>query len=176
MDNNALSQYLQQKNQLASPEQINAPILDQLSQGNDDVISQLAQSKQQLTNALSAYQQGKATQGDVSNASSAFAGLCQKWAEQQAYGHSGIYPSASAAWSAYSGKGEAKSDPSLKGAKPGDLVYLQDPNQSDGHVGVYNGNGQFTSATYNGIQKNDLGAWQKSTNQKILGYVPMGKQ
>ena len=62
----------------------------------------------------------------------------------------------------------------LQGVKPGDAVYFAGDasNGYNGHTGIYAGNGQFVSATDNGIQQYDLGAWIKSTGQKLLGYVP----
>ena len=46
----------------------------------------------------------------------------------------------------------------------GALVWFtpNNGNGNAGHVGIYLGNGQFISATYNGVQTNDMTSW--STN------------
>ena len=75
------------------------------------------------------------------------------------------------AWSNYQQSGQAT--PGTSGIQPGDIVYFA-PDQSngyDGHTGIYTGNNSFISATYNGVQNNNLDKWQKSTGQQILGYV-----
>lgn len=70
----------------------------------------------------------------------------------------------------------------LDGIKEGDLVYFvgNSPDApggtyENGHTGIYTGNGQFVSATNNGVQENDLGQWINDNNQSILGYIPMNK-
>jgi hypothetical protein len=74
-------------------------------------------------------------------------------------------------------------DPSLKGAKQGDRIYFS-PNQSNatldypngaGHTGFYEGNGQFISATDNGVQENDLNNWNKTNGTQVLGYIPVNQ-
>ncbi len=102
----------------------------------------------------------------------AFDDLCEKFAEEAVYGHAGMFPNAITGWTQQAKHGVA--GPSLQGIKPGDLVYFS-PNEGNGyngHTGIYQGNNQFLSATDNGVQLNDLGAWTKSTGQQILGYVP----
>ena len=61
------------------------------------------------------------------------------------------------------------------GIKPGDVIYFTPTadNQA-GHTGIYEGKNKFISATDNGVEVLDLKDWQKSTGQKILGYVPVG--
>ena len=98
-----------------------------------------------------------------------FDGLCEAYAEQQKYGKTGIYPSAIAAWNNTENRVQGTS-----GLQPGDQIFFA-PNTSNGnfgHTGIYQGNGKFTSATYNGVQTNDLNDWQKNTGQSFLGFIP----
>lgn len=99
-----------------------------------------------------------------------YAGLCQKYAELQTYGKAGIFPTAAAAFSAYSQTGKTKD---VKDAKPGNLVYFKPAasNQYAGHVGIYLGNNQMQSATDNGVKVSDISDWQKVTGQVIAGFV-----
>jgi hypothetical protein len=102
----------------------------------------------------------------------AYDDLCEKFAEEAVYGHSNMYANAITAWMQQANHGVI--GPSLSGIQPGDLVYFS-PNEGNGyngHAGIYQGNGQFLSATDNGVQLNDIGRWAKSTGQQILGYVP----
>ena len=99
-------------------------------------------------------------------------GECQAFAEQNVYGKTGIFPTASSAADYYSQNGELKSD--FQNMKPGDLIYFKDPNQPNGHVGIYKGNDSMISATYNGVQEDDIKNWLQSTSQSPLGYVRIG--
>lgn len=100
-------------------------------------------------------------------------GECERFVEKEVYGKTGLFPSASAAADYYAQNGQLKSG--LDGARPGDLVYFQDPNQPDGHVGILSDNkGNFISATYNGVQTNNLNDWMQQTGQQILGHVSQG--
>jgi hypothetical protein len=95
-------------------------------------------------------------------------GLCEAYAEQQKHGVTGIYPSAIAAWNQSKDKVQG-----LEGIQPGDQIFFA-PDKSNsgfGHTGIYQGDGKFTSATYNGVQTNDLNNWQQSTGQQLLGYT-----
>lgn len=102
-------------------------------------------------------------------------GLCQKFAEKAAYGKTGLYPTAAAAWNDNVQKGNAYSG--LDGAQAGDLVYFapDGSNGGAGHVGIYSGNNRMTSATYNGVQDDGIDNWKKQTGQRVLGYVPVRK-
>jgi hypothetical protein len=64
-----------------------------------------------------------------------------------------------------------------QGIQPGDTVYFaaDKSNGGYGHTGIYIGNNQFISATYNGVKTANLSQWQQSTGQKLLGYVPSGQ-
>lgn len=104
-----------------------------------------------------------------------FNDLCQAFVEQIAYGHQGVYPTATAAWNAQ----QDKAVKGIGGAQPGDLLYFHDPSQSAGHTGIYmgkdaKGNDQFTSATYGGVKTSNLNDWIGGTGQQLLGYVPQG--
>jgi NlpC/P60 family len=100
-----------------------------------------------------------------------YIGYCEQFVEQTT-GSGWKGTSALNAWNNQAEQGKAVSG--LQGIKPGDAVYFNDSSQPFGHVGLYSGNDQFISATDNGIQQNDLGKWQESTGQQVLGYVPQG--
>lgn len=102
-----------------------------------------------------------------------YAGLCESWVEDVT--NSSIQgDTAYDSWKNLSSKG--KGITGLNGVQPGDLVYFgSDPNSAygtDGHVGIYNGNGLFTSATDNGVATANIQNWTKTNNQTLLGYVP----
>lgn len=102
-----------------------------------------------------------------------YAGLCESWVEDVT--NSSIQgDTAYDSWKNLSGKGKGVAG--LNGVQPGDLVYFSsDPNSSygtDGHVGIYNGNGLFTSATDNGVATASINDWTKANQQQVLGYVP----
>jgi cell wall-associated NlpC family hydrolase len=95
-------------------------------------------------------------------------GLCEAYAEQQKHGVTGLYPSAIDCWNQSKNKVQGTA-----GIRPGDQVFFA-PDKSNsgyGHTGIYEGNGQFKSATYNGVQTNDLNHWQQNTGQQLLGYT-----
>lgn len=98
-----------------------------------------------------------------------YKGLCQRFVEDATYGKHGIFDSAISAWNQLPNKVQG-----LNGVKPGDLVYFSANagNNNDGHVGIYEGNGVFKSATSNGIEDYNINDWTKRTGQSVLGYVP----
>lgn len=98
-------------------------------------------------------------------------GLCEKYAEEQVYGKAGLYPSAADAWNTYVKNGQAFEG--TGGMQAGSLVYFSpdSSNSGYGHVGVADGKGNFTSATYHGVKTENIEDWQKSTGQKVLGWV-----
>ncbi len=99
--------------------------------------------------------------------------FCQRFVEAVTDGKTGQYPSAAAAWNDHVAKGKAKAG--LTGITPGSLIYFN-PDSSNGnfgHVGIYEGGGDFISATDNGVQSKSLKDWQQTTGQSILGYVPV---
>lgn len=102
----------------------------------------------------------------------AYIGLCEAFVERMTQGAEGLYRSAADAWNQHQNKTQG-----LSGIQPGDAVYFApDPsNGYNGHTGVYAGNNKFISATYNGVKEYDLNDWQKSTGQKVLGYVREGQ-
>lgn len=97
----------------------------------------------------------------------AFVGLCEKFVEQVTKGKTGLFPTAISAWD------KQQHQSGLNGVKTGDAVYFgADPsNGNAGHAGVYTTNGNFISATNNGIQEYNIQNWEKATGQKLLGYV-----
>lgn len=102
----------------------------------------------------------------------AYVGLCEAFVERMTNGAEGLYRSAQDAWNQHQNKVQGTT-----GMRPGDAVYFgADPsNGMNGHTGVYMGNGEFVSATNNGIRQYNLNDWQKTTGQKLLGYVPEGQ-
>jgi len=102
----------------------------------------------------------------------AYQGLCQQFAEAITDHKTGEFPSAVDAFNSYAQNKQAYQG--LTGVTPGSLVYFS-PNQGNGyagHVGIYSGNGNFISATDNGIQELPIDEWTKQTSQSVLGYVP----
>lgn len=99
--------------------------------------------------------------------------FCEAFVEQATQGHTGVYPSAIQAWLGQ----QKQAVQGTQGIQPGDTVYFgaDKSNGGYGHTGIYIGNGQFISATYNGVKTADLSKWQQSTGQKLLGYVPSGQ-
>lgn len=100
--------------------------------------------------------------------------LCEMYAELATTGTSGHYPSAINAWN--SQQKSAIPGSSLAGIKPGDVVYFSANagNNYFGHAGIYMGNGQFESATDNGVGVKNINDWSNATGQSVLGYVPQG--
>lgn len=99
-----------------------------------------------------------------------YRGLCQRFAEFAAYGKKDLSPSAIQFWKDAPNKVQG-----FKGMKKGDLIYF-DANKSNrgfGHVGVYEGNGRFISATDNGIESQPIESWVNKTSQRPLGYLPV---
>jgi hypothetical protein len=99
-------------------------------------------------------------------------GECQKYVEQETYGHAGIFPTAVDAWNSYVKSGQAFGGDVAK-APAGDLIYFapDSGNGGDGHVSISDGQGGMTSATYNGVQHQSISGWLQSTGQTPLGYV-----
>lgn len=100
----------------------------------------------------------------------AYIGLCQAFVEKTTQGREGIYRSAIDAWNNQINKAQNN----MANIRPGDAVYFapDGSNGNYGHTGVYAGNGQFISATYNGVQQYDLNDWIRETGQKLLGFIP----
>lgn len=102
--------------------------------------------------------------------------LCEKFVEQQVYGKAGMFPTAADAINNYSQNGQAYAG--TKGIQPGDMVYFA-PDKSngfEGHAGIYSDNGNFISATNNGVEEYSLDQWQKDTGQQLVGFVPPPQQ
>jgi hypothetical protein len=97
-------------------------------------------------------------------------GFCQRFVEQATYGTTGHFASAAQAWNTIQNKVVG-----LDGIKPGDLVYFtpDKSNNNDGHVGIYEGNGMFKSATGTGIKDISLQDWSQQTGQSPMGYIPV---
>lgn len=114
--------------------------------------------------------------GQTVDPSAIWNGLCEAWAETQAFGKHGLFPSASAAAQHFAQSGQLHQNP--QATKQGDLVYFapDSSNSGFGHVGLISGydkNGAplMTSATYNGVKQYSLPDWVKGTGQKVVGFV-----
>lgn len=99
-----------------------------------------------------------------------YRGFCQRFAEYAAFGKKDITESAIKFWNDAPEKTEG-----FKGLKKGDLIYFDKhrSNKGFGHVGVYEGNGNFISATDSGIESQSLDSWVNKTGQRPLGYIPV---
>ena len=97
---------------------------------------------------------------------------CETFAEQLAYGRTGMYLTAQDAWDAYAKQGQAIQMDPMK-APRGALVYYgaDSSNSNDGHVGFSDGMGNLVSATSNGVKTIPMIQWQQETGQKPLGFV-----
>jgi len=178
-------QRLAQQQALINQAQQSVPPPDQNTQqdpASDPTSQQDMNNLQGVGNALQTYQQAMNPQTILGNSGRSFgpppagmshsqwAGLCEAWAEQQTFGHQGVFPTAIAGAQHFAQTGQL--NPDITKAPKGALIYFYDPNQPDGHVGIASGDGRtFTSATYNGVQTNPLQAWQQSTGQRALGFV-----
>jgi hypothetical protein len=107
------------------------------------------------------------------DANDSYAGWCQKFTDDIL--NTPQEQRQSSALNTFQNNPNSVNDPSLKGIQPGDLVYFDaaQSNQGDGHVGFYEGNGKFISATDNGIVDNkNINEWNQQNNQSVLGYIP----
>lgn len=94
---------------------------------------------------------------------------CETFTEQMT-GSGWQGASAIDAWNRQAAQNKTSTD--LSNLQPGDALYFS-PTATNpyGHTGIYAGNGQFVSATANGIQQYDIGNWLKATGQSLLGFV-----
>lgn len=148
-----------------------------------DNMSDFGQAVQDLVGDKSSFSQGvndllqtQNNQDDVQKAiaetgNQNYDGWCEAFVEKM-NNLPNMGPSAKDAWQNWASQGKARID--TNNMKPGDLIYFDDPSNPAGHVGIFEGNNNMVSATYNGVGQNDLNDWQTQTGQQILGYVPMG--
>ena len=90
---------------------------------------------------------------------------CEVYVEQRVgWGNQGV--TAYAAYLRLAGLGLVHAGPP---DAPGEVVYFgpSADNEGDGHVGVYDGAGRFTSITYYGLQQEPLAGW----GAPYLGWV-----
>lgn len=113
----------------------------------------------------------KAGEGDTGDQS--YNNYCEAFAEQLAYGHQGIFPTAQSAWNAYAQQGNAVATNQIDQAPAGSLIYFQSDrsNSYAGHVGVSDGKGDLISATSSGVKTLPVSEWITTTGQKPLGFV-----
>lgn len=97
---------------------------------------------------------------------------CEQFAEQAVYGHASLYPTAADAYANYKIQGVAN-DGNITKAPQGALVYFAPDasNSGEGHVGISDGNGNFVSATSNGVKTISIKQWESQTGQSPLGWV-----
>ncbi len=150
-------------NQAIKKKTIDPTLSQQLAQGyNPSAISQAIASLSPNSDSPSA-QIGKAIQ------TPAYAGLCLKWVDDQ-QGNTTRYPTAYADFQAHAKAGDIQtSDKIPSGAR----IYFS-PNESNGnmgHVGIYEGNGKFISATDNGVKTFPIKDWENMTGQMYLGFT-----
>lgn len=100
-----------------------------------------------------------------------FIGWCEKLV-RMATGRAERFSSAIKAWQGQ----QDKAIKGVEGIKPGDAIYFtaNKSNKGYGHTGIYAGDGEFISATNNGVEQRDVKDWAIRTGQRILGYVPQG--
>lgn len=112
----------------------------------------------------------KRAQADTGDQS--FNNYCEKFVEESIYGKSGLYPSAADAWNNYVQSGKEVGG-NILNAPRGALIYFAGDNSNDGygHAGIADGQGNFVSATSNGVKTVPLNEWVQTTGQKPLGYV-----
>lgn len=180
MNTNAFEQYLAQQNaQLQTPQSPNQlqqvqPYQSQTSQIVGDP-SVLRAYQQQMIGGEKP-QQGIGSFGPPPQgmSQSQWNGMCEAWAEQQAFGRTGLFPSAIAAAQHFHQSGQL--NPNINQAPAGSLIYFGADNSNGGygHVAIADGQGNITGATYNGIQTHPLNAWTQSTGQTPLGFVAVG--
>lgn len=102
-------------------------------------------------------------------------GLCESYAEEQTLGHTGVYPSAIAAYNANAQSGNINTG-STNIPKGAQLFFGADStNGGFGHTTVSlgsdkSGNTLMEGATYNGVKVNTLNSWLQSSGQKYLGW------
>ena len=100
-------------------------------------------------------------------ATPAYAGLCLKWVDDQ-QGTSQRQPSAIMDFQANQDKIQT-SNKIPSGAR---VYFAPDAsNNNDGHVGIANGDGSFTSATDNGVKTYNIQEWEKYTGQQFIGWA-----
>jgi len=90
---------------------------------------------------------------------------CERYVEQRVgWGNQGV--TAYAAYQRLAGLGLVHPGPP---DAPGEVVYfgLSPDNEGDGHVGIYDGAGRFTSITSYGLQQEPLAGW----GAPYLGWV-----
>lgn len=127
-------------------------------------------------------QQFGVTPSDVNNANitaskpdvSKYNGYCQQFVDDViGTPPQNRAPSASAAWNNYSQTGQGIQG--TKGMQPGDIIYFNDPNDPNGHVGIFSGGDKFISATQENpnkpVQNHTIKGWTDLTGDSILGYV-----
>ncbi len=96
----------------------------------------------------------------------AYIGLCESFVESV----NGMGNMGSSAINAWNGAPQLQRT-DLQNIRPGDTIYFAPTADNQyGHTGIYSGNGNFISATNNGIQEVPIGQWQQQTGQKALGY------
>ena len=118
----------------------------------------------------------KSTQGKVGQAiaTPAYAGYCLQWVDDQQGNKGARQQTAYADFQ----QNQAAGNISTKGTPPkGARVYFapNDTNGGMGHVGISTGNGNFTSATDNGVQTFNIQQWDKYAGQDYIGYSTSDK-
>ena len=110
--------------------------------------------------------------GQAVSSDPTYANMCEAYAEQQLYGHQGIYPSAISAYQANAQKGNINT--SINNIPAGAQVFFNANagNGYNGHTGVMNNDGTFSAPLSNGnIMKFTVPQWLSYSGQQYLGYA-----
>lgn len=158
-----LSQTVQQITQQQSP--------DPATEERQSAIAQAAKAMAILKpNAKGSDETSTMSQIGQANQTPSYAGYCLQYVDDQT-GNTNRQPTAYADYQANQQSGNIKtSGTPPKGAR----VYFA-PNSTNGnmgHVGISDGNGEFTSATDNGVKTFNIQDWDKYAGQQFIGWAP----
>lgn len=175
-----LAQAAQQQTQQPQP-----TAEDTLAATNSALIKKRQKETQDANNSFTAAQisQALAVASPKSNspqvnigkaiATPAYSGLCLKFVDDK-QGNTARQPTAIADYQANAQAGNISTSEKIPANA---RVYFapDDSNGGNGHVGISNGDGSFTSATDNGIKTFAIKEWEKYTGQKFIGYSTSSK-
>lgn len=156
----------------------------QISDSNDLQSQQANQALKQKQSTISralgqlndSSMQGKIGQA-MGDGSSKWANMCEAFAEQQIYGHTGIYPTAYAAYQDNATKGNIKTSTNNIPTNAQVFMAPDTSNGGNGHTGVMQSNGKFLAPLSNGsIEEFSIPEWQKYSGQRFIGWSPPPKK
>ena len=126
--------------------------------------AQISQAMSQVAPSSPAGKVGKAI------ATPAYAGMCLAWVDDQQGNKTSRQTSAYNDYLANAQQGKVSTSNKIPS---GARVYFSPDasNNGDGHVGIANGDGSFTSATDNGIKTFSIKEWEKYSGQSMIGWA-----